>query len=88
MFCKSWELICEPEIVLKNFAAEFQANANDISCKNTFTLSVQFTNFTIRGNKHCRALEILKKNMDLSHIYLAVHAMYCRTGPTYGTYNF
>jgi hypothetical protein len=61
VFCKSCEPICEPEIVLKNFAADFQANSTDISCKNTFMFSVQFTNLTIRGNKHCRALEILKK---------------------------
>ena len=56
-FCK----ICEHEIVLKNFAADFQANPTDISCKNTFLFSGQFTNLTIRGNKHCHALEILKK---------------------------
>ena len=61
VFCKSCEPICEHEIVLKNFAADFQANPTDISCKNTFTFSVQFTNLTIRGNKHCRALEIFKK---------------------------
>ena len=33
VFCKSWEPICEPEIVLKTFAADFQANPTDISCK-------------------------------------------------------
>ena len=59
VFCKSCEPICEPEIVLKSFAADFQSNPTDISCKNTF--SVQFTNFTTGGNKHCCALEILKK---------------------------
>jgi hypothetical protein len=57
VFCKSCEPICEPEIILKTFAADFQANTTDISCKNTFTFSVQFTSLTIRRNKHCRALE-------------------------------
>ena len=37
VFCKSSEPICEPncepEIVLKTFAADFQANPTDISCK-------------------------------------------------------
>ena len=62
VFCKSCEpMLCEPEIVLKNCAADFQANPTDISCKNTFMFSVQFTNFTKRGNKHCWELEILKK---------------------------
>ena len=59
VFCKSCEPICGPEIVLI-FAADFQANPTDISCKNTFTFSVQFTNLTIHGNKNCCALEILK----------------------------
>ena len=61
VFCKSCEPICEPEIFLKNFAADFQANPTNINCKNTFTFSVSFPNLTIRENKHCRALEILKK---------------------------
>ena len=61
MFCKSCEPICEPKIVLKNFAGDFKGNPTDISCKNTFTFSVQFTNLTIRRNKHCHAFEILKK---------------------------
>ena len=33
VFYKSCEPICEPEIVLKSFAADFQANPTDISCK-------------------------------------------------------
>ena len=33
VFCKSCEPICEPEIVQKTFAADFQANPTDISCK-------------------------------------------------------
>ena len=61
VFCKSCKPICEPEIVLKNFAGDFQVNPTDISCKNTFIFSVHFTNYTIRGNKHCHVLEILKK---------------------------
>ena len=61
VFCKSCEPICEPDIVLNIFAADFQANSTDISCKNTFTFSVQFTNLTIREEKYCRAFEILKK---------------------------
>ena len=65
VFCKSCEPICEPEIVLKTFAADFQANPTDISCKNnfmfSFQFSFQFTNLTTHGNKHCCALEILKK---------------------------
>ena len=33
VFCKSCEpMLCEPEIV-QNFAADFQANPTDISCK-------------------------------------------------------
>ena len=64
-YCKICELKTEresePEIGSKNFAADFQANPTDTSYKNTFMFSVQFTNLTIRGNKHCRALEILKK---------------------------
>ena len=79
VFCKSSEPICEPncepEIVLKTFAADFQANPTDISFKINFMFSFQFicqlTNFTIHRNKHCCALEILKKT-DLSCIYLAV----------------
>ena len=40
--------------------------------KNNFTFSVQFTNLTKRRNKHCRALEILKKIWIYgSPIYLA-----------------
>ena len=74
MFCKSCEPICEPicepEIVLKTFAADFQANPTDISCKNnfmfSFQFSFQFTNLTIHGNKHCCALEILKKSVSYS----------------------
>ena len=31
VFCKSCEPICEPEIILKTFAADFQANPTDIS---------------------------------------------------------
>ena len=34
VFCKSCEPICKPEIVLKQIAADFQANPTDISCKN------------------------------------------------------
>ena len=52
MFCKSCEPICEPEITPVLYHLE---NQN----KNNFTFSVQFTNLTKRGNKHCRALEIL-----------------------------
>ena len=33
LLCKSCEPICEPEIVIKTFAADFQANPIDISCK-------------------------------------------------------
>ena len=40
-----------PFVNLK-FAAVFQANPTGISCKNTFTFSIQFTNLTIHGNKH------------------------------------
>ena len=39
VFCKSCEPICEPEIVLKTFAADFQANPTDISCKIFRTIS-------------------------------------------------
>ena len=58
MFCKSCEPICEPEITAVLYHLE------------NFTFSVQFTNLTKPGNKHCRALKILK---NLSRIYLAVH---------------
>ena len=41
---KSCEHICEPEIFLKNFAADFQANPTNISYKNAFTFSISLTN--------------------------------------------
>ena len=55
--------MCEPEIIPLLYHLEYQN-------KNNFTFSVQFTNLTKPGNKHCRALKILK---NLSRIYLAVH---------------
>ena len=54
MFCKSCEPICEPEISPVLYHLE---NQN----KNNFTFSALFANLTKRKNKHCRALEILKK---------------------------
>ena len=57
VFCKSCEPICEPEITPVLYHLENYRNQN----KNNFTFSVQFTNLTKRGNKHRRALEILKK---------------------------
>ena len=64
MFFKSCKPICEPEITLVLYHLEN---------KNNFTFSGQVTNLTKRGNQHCPASEILKKNTDLSHIYLAVY---------------
>jgi hypothetical protein len=67
VFCKSCEPICEPEITPVLYHHE---NQN----KNNFTFSIQFTNLTKCGNKHCRALEILKKIwICLTFIYLAVN---------------
>ena len=55
IFSKFFPLcICEPEITLVLYHLE---NQN----KNNFTFDVQFTNLAKRWNKHCRALEILKK---------------------------
>ena len=54
MLCKSCEPICAPEISPVLYHLE---NQN----KNNFKFSVQFTNLTKHGYKHCRALEILKK---------------------------
>ena len=53
-FCKIWELNTEREITPVLYHLD---NQN----KNNFTFSGQFTNLKKLGNKHCCALEILKK---------------------------
>ena len=57
VFCKSCEPICEPEITPVSYRLENLQKSK----QNNLTFSVQFTNLTKRGNRHCRALEILKK---------------------------
>jgi hypothetical protein len=59
VFCKSCEPICEPEIVLKNFAADFQANRSLTSAA-----KMRKETLSCIGN--------FEENMDLSRIYLAV----------------
>ena len=83
VFCKSYEpsceLICQPEIVLKNFAADFQANSTDIRCKifEQFQVHTTWVHNSYKTRKLSNKLTYhfgkSEEYVDLSCIYLAVH---------------
>jgi hypothetical protein len=81
VFCKSFEPICEPEIVLKNSAADFQANPTDISCKNNFMFSSQILqyaeiNIVVHWN-------FLIKHGPVSHLFSCNKSTGKKTGKTH-----
>ena len=72
VFCKSFEPICEPicEPEITPLLYHLENQNKQFHVQSMF--SVQFTNLTKRGNKHCRALEILKK-IWISHLFSCMY---------------
>ena len=62
VFCKSCKSICELEITPELYHLENQS-------KNNFMFSVQFTNLTKPGNKHCHEKIVLIWNTFLDFFY-------------------